>query len=108
MFDRLYLEYGQDVNIRNIKLPKGTHCTFRPHKFEFFSLGNERTILENCLNKYKCITKDDVITIEFKGKSYYFDIVDCKPKDAISIYDTDLKVEFAPARDYDEYEETKV
>jgi hypothetical protein len=64
--------------------------------------------LENCVNKYKCITKDDVITIEFKGKSWCFDIMDCKPKDAISIYDTDLKVDFAPARDYDEYEEAKV
>ena len=110
MFERLCLDYGQEVNIRNIKLPKGTHVTLRPHKFALFNEtnGNERTILENCINKYKCITKDDVITIEFKGKSWCFDIVDCKPKDAVSIYDTDLKVEFAAARDYDEYEEAKV
>ncbi len=110
MFDRLCLEYGQEVNIRNIKLVKGTHVTLRPHKFALFNEtnGNERTILENCINKYKCITKDDVITIEFKGKSWCFDIVECKPKDSILIFDTDLKVDFAPARDYDEYEEAKV
>lgn len=110
MFERLCLDYGQEVNIRNIKLPKGTHVTLRPHKFALFNEtnGNERTILENCINKYKCITKNDIITIEFKGKSWCFDIVDCKPKDAVSIFDTDLKVDFAPARDYDEYEEAKV
>ena len=91
-------------------MPKGTNVTLRPHKFALFNEtnGNERTILENCINKYKCITKEDVITIEFKGQSWCFDIVDCKPKDAVSIYDTDLKVDFAAARDYDEYEEAKV
>lgn len=104
MFNRLYLEEGMMVNLRNIKLEKGKFIKIKPHQTEFVNNPNPRTILENALRNYMCLTKGDTITVQFNKKKYMIDITECKPKDAISMTNVDVEVDFETPSDYKEEE----
>ena len=108
MFQRLYLEEGMMVNIRNVALPKGKFCKIRPHQTEFIMIANPRAVLENNLRNYLVITKGDTITVQFNKKKYLIDIVECQPKDAISLTNVDVEVDFEKPLDYREEEEQKL
>ena len=102
MFNRLFLEEGQMVNLRNVKLEKGKLMKIRPHQTEFVMNSNPRAILENSLRNYMCVTKGDTITVKFNKKLYLIDIVECHPKDAISLTNVDVEVDFDQPLDYKE------
>ena len=108
MFNRLYLEEGMMVNLRNIQLQKGKFAKIRPHQTEFVMNANPRAILENNLRSYVCVTKGDTITVQFNKKKYLIDIVECQPKDAISLTNVDIEVDFEKPLDYKEEEEQKL
>lgn len=108
MFQRLYLEEGMMVNLRNIKLEKGKLLKIRPHLTEFVMHPNPRTILENNLRAFVCVTKGDTITVQFNKKKYSIDIIECKPKDAISLTNVDVEVDFDTPLDYKEEDNTKL
>ncbi len=100
MFNRLCLEIGQMVNLRNITLEKGKLIKIQPHKTEFINNPNPKTILENNLRDYFCLTEGDTITVKFNRKNYLIDIVECQPKKAITTIDCDITVDFLPPKDY--------
>jgi ubiquitin fusion degradation protein 1 len=102
MFNRLYLEEGMMVNLRNIRLEKGKFIKIKPHLTEFVMNPNPRTILENALRNYMCLTKGDTICVMFNKKKYMIDIVECKPKDSISLTNVDVEVDFDTPADYKE------
>jgi ubiquitin fusion degradation protein 1 len=102
MFNTLYLEAGMMVNLRNIRLEKAKLVKIRPHLTEFIMNPNPRTILENSLRHYLCVTKGDTITVMFNKKKYLIDIVECKPKDAVSLTNVDCEVDFDTPLDYKE------
>lgn len=110
MFNRLYLQEGQMVNLRNTKLDKGKFIKIQPHLTEFINNPNPKVILENSLRNYFCVTEGDTILVKFNKKLYDIDIVECKPKKAIFILNCDVEVDFAPPKDYVEpkKEEPKV
>lgn len=96
------------VNIRNIRLEKGKFIKIRPHLTEFVMNSNPRAILENNLRNYVCLTKGDTITVKFNKKNYLIDIVECKPKDAISLTNVDVEVDFDQPLDYKEEAEVVI
>lgn len=51
------------------------------------------------------LTKGDQIVVQFNKKEYGINITSCKPKDAVSLTNVDVKVDFLPPCDYDEEEE---
>jgi ubiquitin fusion degradation protein 1 len=102
MFHRLILEEGQMINLRNVKLEKGKLMKIRPHQTEFVMNSNPRAILENSLRNYVCVTKGDTITVMFNKKKYLIDVVECQPKDAISLTNVDVEVDFEQPLDYKE------
>ncbi len=104
MFNRLCLVEGQDVNLRNIKLEKGKFIKIQPHLTAFIENPNPKTILENNLRNYFCLTEGDTINVVFNKKTYLIDIIECKPKKAISLVNCDVEVDFAPPKDYKEVE----
>ena len=108
MFQRLYLTEGMMVNLRNVSLPKGKFVRIRPHQTEFIKISNPRAVLENNLRNYLCVTKGDTITVQFNKKKYSIDIVECQPKDAISLTNVDVEVDFEKPLDYKEEEEQKL
>lgn len=93
------------VNLRNITLEKGKFIKIRPHQTEFIMKPNPRTILENEMRNYVCLTKGDTIGVRFNNKNYLIDIVECKPKDAISTTNVDIEVDFDKPLDYKEESE---
>lgn len=104
MFNRLCLTEGMTVNIRNVYLEKGKFIKFRPHKTEFVMNPNPKVILENALRSYVCISKKDTITVQFNKKNYLIDVVECKPKDTISLTNVDIEVDFDTPLDFKEEE----
>ena len=102
MFERLCLEEGQQVNIRNVDLKPGKFIKLQPHKTEFIKNPNPKTILEYNLRNYFCVTEGDTISVKFSKKIYKLDIIECKPAKAIRTLNTDIEVDFAPPKDYKE------
>lgn len=94
------------INLRNIQLAKGKFIKIKPHETEFVMNSNPRAILENNLRNYVCVTKGDTITVQFNKKKYLIDVVECQPKDAISLTNVDVEVDFEKPLDYKE--ETEV
>ena len=46
--------------------------------------------------------KGDTININYQGKDFLIDIVDCKPDDQICVVEADIEVEFKAPLDYKE------
>ena len=93
MFNRLYLQEGHIIFVRNTKLDKGKSIKIMPHLTEFIDLPFPKYSLENSLRNYFCITEGDTILVKCNNKCYDIDIVECKPKKAICILNCDLEVE---------------
>ena len=90
------------VNLRNIRLEKAKLIKIRPHETEFIMNPNPRTILENNFRNYLCVTKGDTVTVQFNKKKYNIDIIECKPKDAVSLTNVDVEIDFDTPLDYKE------
>jgi len=97
------LEEGDNVIVTNMQLKKATEITIRPYETKFTTLSNPKAVLEQSLSHYACLSKGDTITIEYNGETYDFDIVDCKPEEAVGIIDADVKIDFVEPKDYKEY-----
>ena len=90
------------ATIANATLPLGRFVRIQPHRTEFIDLPNPKTVLENSLRNYACLTKGETIQVTFNQKEYFINILECKPADAISTIETDMEVDFAPPLDYEE------
>ena len=104
MMEHLELEQGDCVNVKSIRLKKGTYVKLQPHTKDFLEISNPRTVLETTLRNFFCLTKGDTIMIMYNDKNFYIDVIKTAPSDAISIFETDCEVDFAPPLDYQEPE----
>lgn len=100
VMQNLLIEEGAFVDIKNVQLPKGNFVKFRPHSKDFLDISNPRAVLERQLRTHSCLTKGDVIAFQYTRKTYYMDVLELKPADAVSIVETDIVVDFAPPSDY--------
>ncbi|KAG5240045.1 Ubiquitin fusion degradation protein [Salix suchowensis] len=92
--------------MENLRLEKGsgTYIKLQPHTTTFVELSNPKSVLENTLGSFTCLTRGDTIMIMHDNKKYYIDVVEAKPSSAISIVETDCEVDFAPPLDCQERE----
>lgn len=67
--------------------------------------------MEKALRRYSCLTVGDTIQINFANHIYKLDVIKVKPAKpkgnappAISIIETDIKVDFIEPRDYKQWE----
>eukprot|EP00488_Nonionellina_sp_1-RS-2012_P000728 TRINITY_DN1198_c0_g1_i2.p1 TRINITY_DN1198_c0_g1~~TRINITY_DN1198_c0_g1_i2.p1 ORF type:complete len:264 (-),score=116.88 TRINITY_DN1198_c0_g1_i2:187-921(-) len=113
MIDNLGLDpQGESViELSTISLPKGVFVQFQAHETKFAMLSNPRVVLEKNLRSYSCLTVGDTIQVEFNNHIYKLDVTEVKPTvrrgnapAAISIIETDIKVDFKEPRDYKEWE----
>jgi hypothetical protein len=96
--------------IKKVQLAKGRLVKFQPHFTKFTELSNPKVVLERALRNYACLTKGDTIVIHYGDMPFPIDIIDVEPKNpknAISVIDTDLNVDFEEPKDYNEYMEQK-
>jgi ubiquitin fusion degradation protein 1 len=94
MMNNLELKNDSIINIKNISLPKATYVKFKILTSDFWKHNNFRSILENTLSKYTCLTKNDIISINYENNDYQFQIIELQPNDAVSIVETDCEVDF--------------
>uniref|UniRef100_A0A6N2LTU5 Uncharacterized protein n=1 Tax=Salix viminalis TaxID=40686 RepID=A0A6N2LTU5_SALVM len=104
MMENLRLEKGSVALIKNVDLVKGTYIKLQPHTTTFVELSNPKSVLENTLGSFTCLTRGDTIMIMHDSKKYYIDVVEAEPSSAISIVETDCEVDFAPPLDCQERE----
>ena len=90
-----------DIEFLNYDFKKGNYIKLKPHLNEFYGIMDVKSYLENNLVKlYSHLQKNQIIQIPYGEKIYYFDIIDTKPDNIISIIDTDLEVDLDIAYDY--------
>lgn len=104
MMQNLLLTEGDIVSLRSATLSKGSFVKLQPHSSDFLDISNPRAVLETTLRNFSCLTVGDTIPIHYNNKSYFIDIIEAKPADAISVIETDCNVDFAPPLDYKEPE----
>ena len=99
IFERLSLEKGQQVCIRNVDLKPGKYIKLQPHKTEFIKNQNIKQILEMNLRNYFYVTEGDTISVKLSEQIFKLDIVECKPAKAIRSLNTDIEIDFARPKD---------
>lgn len=104
LMQNLLVVEGGMITIRNANLPKGTFVKFQPQTSDFLKISNPKAVLEATLRGFSCLTKGDSIAINYNDKTYYIDVLEVAPGEAISIIETDVNVEFAAPADYVEPE----
>lgn len=100
MMANLAIGEGDTVTITNLTLPRGTYAKLQPQSVDFYEISDHRAVLENSLRTFSSLTEGDNFTIDYNNKTY--DIVVLKvapetPSKAVSIVETDLQIDFAPA-----------
>lgn len=108
MMNNLFLEEGSEVILRNVNLKKGRFVALQPHETAFINLANPKAILEQELTNYACLMKGDTINIQYHGRDYLIDIVECKPEDQICVVEADIEVDFREPIDYKEVQAKKL
>jgi len=99
MMQNLLITEGSIIEITNTTIPKGTYVKLEPEKAEFCNLTNQRAVLENTLRSFATLSKGDVIPIEYNNKTFYLEVVETRPANAISIVECDINVDFAPPKE---------
>ena len=102
MMQYLFIEEGALINVRNVTLPRATYVKLQPHLTAFINIANPKAVLEVALRNFSCLTKDEVIMIEYNDVKYYINVLEVKPNryNAVSIVETDVELDFAPPLDY--------
>lgn len=102
-FHKLDIEQNVPIKLTliNEELTKGKYVKIRPHTSNFLEIIDHKTYLENNLTKlYTCLLEKSTISMPYGDTNIYFDILECKPEERISIIDTDLEVDFDKPLDY--------
>ncbi|GKA54283.1 ubiquitin fusion degradation protein 1 homolog isoform X1 [Tanacetum coccineum] len=109
---------GRLLLVKKVNLPKGTYVKLATTYIGLFEYTNPKAnvkfeeagpmvlnySLETTLRNFSCLTTGDSIMVAYNNKQYYIDIIESKPKNAITIIETDCEVDFAPPLDYKEPE----
>ncbi|KAL5477342.1 hypothetical protein EMCRGX_G024131 [Ephydatia muelleri] len=102
MLNQLCLKEGDMVTMENVTLKQATFSKFQPQTVDFLDITDPKAVLESKLRLFACLTKGDIIGIEYNDKVYELLVVDTKPEKAVSIIECDMKVDFAAPVGYKE------
>merc|ERR1712134_170865 len=104
MMRNLVLSEGDPIALTSVTLPVATYSKFRPQQVDFLQISNPKAVLEKHLRSFACLSKGDMISIEYLGRDYEVEIVETKPNDAINIIECDMNVDFEAPVGYKEPE----
>lgn len=100
MMKQLSLEEGEQILIEYAALPKAQYAKFKPMSTDFLNVSNPRAMLEVELRKFACLTKNDVIAVQYNDQTFEFRVQELKPANAVSIIECDMNVEFDAPEGY--------
>ncbi|GAA94088.1 hypothetical protein E5Q_00735 [Mixia osmundae IAM 14324] len=104
MMTKLQLNEGDQVRINGAKLPKGKFIKVQAQSVLFLELSDHKAVLEQALRNYATLTAGDIIEIGYNGMTFEILIMETKPEGAISVFETDIEVDFAAPKGYVEPE----
>jgi ubiquitin fusion degradation protein 1 len=96
MMKHLLLEEGDEISVEFVSLPTGSFVQFQPQSEGFIDISNLNAALGTALRNFNCLTKGDVIAINYLDRDYELRVLELKPADAVSIIECDIEVDFAP------------
>ena len=71
-----------------------SYSKFKPQQVDFLNITNPKAVLEKHLRSFACLSKNDMISIDYLGKEYEVQIMELKPADAVNIIECDMNVDF--------------
>ncbi|PGH18812.1 hypothetical protein AJ79_00225 [Helicocarpus griseus UAMH5409] len=101
----LLLEPGDLVQIKSTDLPPGQYIKLQAQSTSFLDISDPKAVLENAFRNFSCLTKGDVFTFSYNDQIYEMAVLETKPqhsKNAVSVLETDLEVDFATPVGYEE------
>lgn len=105
----LLLEPGDLLQIKSTDLPPGQFIKIQAQSTSFLDISDPKAVLENAFRNFSCLTKGDVFTFAYNDQVYEMAVLETKPsgsKNAISVLETDLEVDFATPVGYEEPQRT--
>jgi len=100
MMRHLLLSEGDELSVESVSLPTAKFVRFQPQSKDFLDISNPKAVLETALRNFNCLTKGDLIAINYLNRNYELCVLELKPADAVSIIECDMEVDFAPPIDY--------
>jgi len=100
MLNQLRLTEGDLITVEYKSLPNATYAKFKPMSTDFYHITNPRAMLEVELRKFACLTKGDVIAVQYNEQVFEFQVMDLKPDNAVTIIECDVNIDFDAADGY--------
>jgi len=102
MMQNLMLEEGGMINVESATLPVATYSKFQPLSKDFLDLTNPKAVLEMRLRHFACLSKGDIVAINYNNRIYELNVMETKPAAAVSIIECDMNVDFEAPPGYEE------
>ena len=105
----LLLEPGDLLQIKSTDLPPGQFIKLQAQSTSFLDISDPKAVLENAFRNFSCLTKGDTFTFAYNDQVYEMAVLETKPsgpKNAVSVLETDLEVDFAPPVGFEESQRT--
>lgn len=105
LMQTLRLEPGDLLQTKSTDLPPGQFIKLQPQNVDFLDISDPRAVLETAFRNFSCLTLGDVFTFSYNDNVYEIAVLEVKPageKNAISVQETDLEVDFAAPVGYQE------
>merc|ERR1719283_812619 len=102
MMQNLMLDEGGLIQVQLVNLPVATYSKFQPLTKDFLDLTNPKAVLEMRLRHFACLSKGDIIAINYNNKIYELNVMETKPANAVSIIECDLNTDFEAPPGYEE------
>ena len=102
MMRNLLMDEGCMIQVQSVSLPVASFSKFQPQSVDFLDISNPKAVLENGLRNFACLTKGDVIAINYNNKIYELCVLETRPGEAVSIIECDMNVEFEAPVGYQE------
>ncbi len=104
IMEKLYLEEGENVDIKSIKMKKIEFLKLKPMSMDFLEIEEPKVILEEAFKNYTCITEGDMINFEYGGIPMQVEVTEVRPDGrAMVLLDTECEVDFEPPVGYEEH-----
>lgn len=88
------------VEIKFVQLPKCTFIKLRPKLNRFFEVIAVKRVLEENLLHHTALAVGDTITVWFRGAAHPMIVMEMKPENAGSLFETDVEVDLDLSEEY--------
>lgn len=105
LMQTLLLEPGDLLQTKSTDLPPGQFIKLQPQNTNFLEISDPKAVLETAFRGFSCLSLGDIFTFLYNDETYEIAVLEVKPageKNAISVQETDLEVDFAPPVGYQE------